>query len=671
MKREKVTIGKGNFGKVFRVENTQGEDIALKITKPENFSLVEIDILSRVKSPYLIKSIGEIDDSICEPGIKLELKENNLTNLKTKKISHGQKKRIISSLLHGLECLHKSGFLHLDLKPSNCLYDSKNSIYTAYISDFGVSLRCNDPYIGIERKTKIGSLKYMPYEIFSNNSNKYFFNDKSDIWSLGVTILVFLGFRYSINFSAEESVLEKINKIKKFWDNVSIDSLISKTLEDTDFSEKDKLDLSELLSNMLQKDSEKRISSKNFESLRFYKNNSIKNFCYVSDPKEILYIPYSSTKVMRGIKNIDHFFSNRFPQAKVEIYFLTIEIFIRLMAITPMQISDQTLEETVQKAFITSMKYYREVISDIRKLRIFRELGYDIAKFLKGDIAPNRYFYSAKYAEDLVLAKEILFTNYNLVSLYSYLEISELFEYFRQNYNYSKDLKEKIKTFKDLEEYEKPGKNTTKAIENDRSIFSYKNLKYRTERYEENVPEIIKMRQIEEKFRYIFQIDNDKVIEIRDIFKFYNDNFYEKDLSISEMLIKKDVKKDYLNYCFISEDIFDNINISGDIEEKHIIFKSREGLYSLLVRSSEGKEIFHYFSSINENFDNYLKINEKDTVYLNIEKFESKSLCKISEICLLFLIYYNNVTVSNIYNIIYMEDETIKDILNFCTQLSN
>ena len=46
------------------------------------------------------------------------------------------------SLLYGLECLHKKGFLHLDIKPLNCLYDKKDGLYTGYISDFGFSLRC-------------------------------------------------------------------------------------------------------------------------------------------------------------------------------------------------------------------------------------------------------------------------------------------------------------------------------------------------------------------------------------------------------------------------------------------------------------------------------------------------------------------------------------------------
>ena len=38
-------LGKGKFGKVFEIEDFKGDKIALKIIKPEELNLVEIDIL--------------------------------------------------------------------------------------------------------------------------------------------------------------------------------------------------------------------------------------------------------------------------------------------------------------------------------------------------------------------------------------------------------------------------------------------------------------------------------------------------------------------------------------------------------------------------------------------------------------------------------------------------
>ena len=671
-------IGKGRFGKVIEIEDYKGDRIALKMIKPEDLSLVEIDILSRVKSPYLIKSVGELEDNASDNGIKLELKENNLTKLDSSSMPHGQIKRIIMTLIYGLECLHSSGFLHLDLKPTNCLYENKNGLYTGYISDFGFSLRCEDCYKGIKRKSRAGSLKYFPYE-FLTSSKEYIFNDKSDVWSLGITILVFLGFKFSFSFSLEKSTEEKLLEVKKFWDNNSAQKLVERTLQNVELSELDKIDLEELLINMLQKDKNLRISSKDFKKLRFYNNNILENSCYVSKPKEILYIPYSSVNVLKGIENINFFFYNRYPNAKLEVYFLSIEIFIRLMAMSPLKISLQTLESHIQKSFLSAMKYYKEIKLDMKQLKIFKETGYDIAKYLKGDIAPNRYFYKAKYLEDLVLLREILLENYNLICLYSYIDTQKLFDYFRQNYQYKEILKEEVKTIKELMDYKIPFKNTTKAIENDRGIFSYENIKSRQEFYDENVSFINQIRGIEDnlikELKQIFEIDlkNKHLGKIDDIYRFYINNFKEKNISIVDIFSRRDIVpkvNKLMEYGRIKEDIFDQLEKSENLEFKHIIFRSRNNVYSLLVRSNNGKEITHYFSQFNENLYNYFKINERNVIYKNNYNLGTSSICKINEICILFLIIYNNFTGNEDYNLIYLKDETLYTLLNIAYSIN-
>ena len=132
-------------------------------------------------------------------------------------------------------------------------------------------------------------------------SREYVFNDKSDVWSLGVTILSFLGMDYSMSFKIENTTEEKTKIVKNFWDKNSPQKLIHEQVNSSDLAEKDKIDLIELLTNMLKKDRTERISSKDFKKLRFYNNNTFDNTCYVSKPKEILYIPYSSYNVLREL----------------------------------------------------------------------------------------------------------------------------------------------------------------------------------------------------------------------------------------------------------------------------------------------------------------------------------------------------------------------------------
>ena len=100
-------LGRGRIGQVYKIKDRN--DLAVKLIQPKDISFIEIDILSRMKSPYLIRSIEDpivlTDKGV---GIVLDLKEKNLRNL-PKKLSGGAIKRIMMSLIYGLECLHKKG----------------------------------------------------------------------------------------------------------------------------------------------------------------------------------------------------------------------------------------------------------------------------------------------------------------------------------------------------------------------------------------------------------------------------------------------------------------------------------------------------------------------------------------------------------------------------------
>ena len=658
-------IGQGKYGRVLEIEDFRGKKVAYKIIKPENLNLTEIDILSRVKSPYLIKSLGEIkQNSRLSDGITMEIKENNISNLNYKDLGPGNIKRIIMSLIYGLECLHTSGFLHLDVKPSNCLFDKEQGVYTGYLSDFGFSFRCDNIEEGIERKSRLGTLKYWPYEILTS-SKEYIFNDKSDVWSLGVTIIVFLGLKYRLKFNNMESVEEKTKKVKQFWDSLDLNQTIKKILENLDITQEEKIDLKELLVYMLEKDKDTRISSSEFKNLRFYKKNSFENSCYVSKPKEILYIPYTSSNVLDGINHLNKYFEKNFLDVKIHTYFLTIELFIRLMSISPMEISNQTLETHIQLSLVSALKYYKELKITEKFKTVYDSYSYRLIEYLNGDIAPNIYFSKAKYAHDLVLIKDVLFKNYNLISLYSYLSKKNFFEYLRQNYEYDNEEKDKINTFKDLIEYSKPNDNQVSKIENDRSIFSYTSLKKKEKLIRENISKIKSIRLAEESLRNnltkLFKNEL-KLIKLGDRNDFYNKYFVKNRISITDVFLEKEILK-FINvtYGVIKEDIFDKLYETKNTDRDFIIFKSNKGTYSLLHKN-ENNEMIHYFSNFNQNLFDYFKQN--NIFYENNYELQTSEVCKINEICILFLIYcsffYKSFTD---FNSIFIEDETVDVIL--------
>ena len=665
-------LGRGRIGQVYKIKDRN--DLAVKLIQPKDISFIEIDILSRMKSPYLIRSIEDpivlTDKGV---GIVLDLKEKNLRNL-PKKLSGGAIKRIMMSLIYGLECLHKKGFLHLDIKPSNCLFKEEDGVYTGYITDFNTALKCFSPYLGIKKRNRIGTLIYYCYENLESQ-NSYIYTDKSDVWSLGVTFLEILGFDLHIKLKKETSTTldlkEKLTIVKSFWDQRNISLEIDRTVnENPNLTQLDKIDIIQLLNLMLQKDLEKRISSKDFIKTRFYKNNSLENTCFISNPKETLFIPYSSSKVIEGINAIKKYFKKeKNLKLKVNLYFLTLELFIRIMAMTPLNISNQTLESNVQKAFLTSGNYYRQFRMSKSQMESFTKNSYDVINYLRGDVGPNRYYYNSQYLEDLILINEVLLQSYNLIAFYNYLNIEDVLKYFRNNYIYKN--KKEISDDITLEEFflEKiPEKRTDRDIFQERGIFSYQDVKSETKLLKEQISYIDDYLEVQEKFRdkivefikkkskILTEKEKTKIQNIektKDVYNFYKNNFSKNIISEKVFGLIEE-----FTYGIIKEDIYDNLEEKGDLNSKYYIFIDDEDVVTLLVFDEVRENVTHYYSSYNENLDNYFK--DKNITYKNNFSLRTSSICKINEICVLFIIYFNYLTNKEDYNMIYIEDKTIK-----------
>lgn len=217
-------------------------------------------------------------------------------------------------------------------------------------------------------------------------------------------------------------------------------------------------------------------------------------------------------------------------------------------------------------------------------------------------------------------------------------------------------------------------------IENDRDIFSYKNLTTKTKLNKELVTSLILVREIETSFIsllkfYYFRNKKEKEDknDIGDIFKFYIDFFTSRKISISEFLLTQKPEGQDMSfaeyrckYSIITQDIFDKLTIIGDINHKHSIFRYKEN-YSLLVVDDTSKTITHYFSTYNDNLYNYFKKNRPEYKYIINYDLKTSSVCKINEICIVFLIFFNLTTLSDNYEMIYIQDSTLQTILKICS----
>ncbi|XP_051179805.1 uncharacterized protein [Lolium perenne] len=102
--------------------------------------------------------------------------------------SHGFEWRvhyqIIKGICHGLNYLHQSHIIHLDLKPANILLDYN---LVPKIADFGLSRCFDEKESQIVTSHLMGTMGYMPPEFFSGQITL-----KIDLYSLGVIIIEML-----------------------------------------------------------------------------------------------------------------------------------------------------------------------------------------------------------------------------------------------------------------------------------------------------------------------------------------------------------------------------------------------------------------------------------------------------------------------------------------------
>jgi aurora kinase len=188
-------LGKGKFGRVYLArERSTGFVCALKTlykSELQNSSAEkqvrrEVEIQSNLRHPNILKLYGHFHDSkriflILEFAGKGELykhlrRENRFPEWKAA--------QYIAQCAAALKYLHRKHVIHRDIKPENILLGIHGEIKLA---DFGWSVHAPSR----RRQTLCGTLDYLPPEMISRQKDGSY-NEKVDLWSLGVLCYEFL-----------------------------------------------------------------------------------------------------------------------------------------------------------------------------------------------------------------------------------------------------------------------------------------------------------------------------------------------------------------------------------------------------------------------------------------------------------------------------------------------
>ena len=182
--KEKVVIKKlnpnllNNFDAIHRFEVE-----ATHIYTHENLQQI-VESFQYEKNYYIILNYIE----------GVDLKSFSLKNKKLLRTDYSIVKKIFIDILSGLQVIHDNGFVHGDIKPANIIISETNNEYKATLIDFGqVRKSCKRIY---SKDIPFSLLYSSPEQVIKANS---IVNNKSDIYSVGITLYEVLTGKYPYN----------------------------------------------------------------------------------------------------------------------------------------------------------------------------------------------------------------------------------------------------------------------------------------------------------------------------------------------------------------------------------------------------------------------------------------------------------------------------------------
>ena len=215
---ESVTLGEGTYGfvRVATKLSTQ-ERFAIKVVPKKRIKKMEvltreIAVMKQVDHPNIVKLYETYEDAryiylvmeLCEGG---ELFDKLI---EMGHFTEQQAVLLFSQMLSAVAYLHSRNIAHRDLKPENFLFANAADFGSLKLIDFGLAktVTPND-----HLTTKTGTCYYVSPEILKGQ-----YNEKCDIWSLGVILFMMLSGYPPFDGSSDREIIESVKKAQYAFD---------------------------------------------------------------------------------------------------------------------------------------------------------------------------------------------------------------------------------------------------------------------------------------------------------------------------------------------------------------------------------------------------------------------------------------------------------------------
>ncbi len=206
-------IGHGGFGAVYRAyQPAVDREVAIKLILPEHANNPEFirrfeseaQVIARLEDPH----ITPLYDYWREPDMAvLVMRLLRGGSLQDSLEQNGAWEpfkvvRLVTQISGALTTAHRNNIVHRDLKPANILLDEDGN---AYLADFGIAKRLNQPTQTITEEDRYGSPAFIsPEQVIGQPVSP-----QSDIYSLGMVIYVALSGQTPFFDSNTDTVIRK------------------------------------------------------------------------------------------------------------------------------------------------------------------------------------------------------------------------------------------------------------------------------------------------------------------------------------------------------------------------------------------------------------------------------------------------------------------------------